>query len=84
MFEAGLLPYAVKPAAGHKCSGRPHMMFVLYCECGWRTVPNPERAGAYADWRRHALEHGGELESHEEHKKRENRYRRKLGLEERP
>lgn len=76
-----LLPRAVKPLPGHKAE-RPIMMFVLYCECGWRTVPNPARGGAYSDWRRHVLDHGGEFESRDEHVKRENRHRRKLGLEE--
>ena len=78
---SGLLPRAVKPPAGHKTSGRPYMMFVLYCECGWKTAPNPQRAGAYGEWRRHALDHGGELESYENHQKREARHRRKPGLD---
>jgi len=73
-----ILPRAVKPPVGHKTSGTPYMMFVLYCECGWKTAPNPERAGAYADWRSHALAHGGTLESFEDHEKREARYLRKI------
>lgn len=77
-MDNDLLPYSVKPPAGHKTSGAPYMMFVLYCECGWRTVPNPEWAGAYRDWRRHALEHGGVRETYEAHQKREAAYRRKL------
>lgn len=81
-MDRDLLPYAVKPPVGHKTSGKPYMMFVLYCECGWKTTANPERAGVYREWRQHAMEHGGERETFEEHRKRENRHRRKLGLEE--
>lgn len=80
-MSENLLPYAVKAPAGHKCSGAPYTMFVLYCECGWKTTPNPQRSGAYSEWREHALAHGGERESYAEHQKREAQHRRKLGME---
>lgn len=72
------LPYKVKPPVGHKCDGTPHIMFTLYCECGWRTSPNPLRSGAYEDWRQHALKHGGERESYGDHRKREIAHQQKL------
>lgn len=57
-------PYAARktlPLAGHKCDGAVQL-YRVYCECGWGSSANPERAGAYGEWREHVLSHGGEKE----------------------
>ena len=75
-----LLPYSIKAPGGHKCLGaRP--VFEVGCECGWYSCPHKDRAEAYSEWRDHARTHGGERESYAAHEKREQAYRRKLGLD---
>lgn len=74
-----LLPDAVIAPSGHKCLGA-RVKFEVYCECRWVSCAHFERAEAYSEWRAHALKCGGTRESSEAHEKREQAYRKKIGL----
>lgn len=69
------------PLSGHKLEV-VRTCFRAYCECGWSSCARWERREAYGEWRTHVIDHGGEWESHEEHRRRENRHRRKLKMKE--
>lgn len=79
MTYSNYLPKKVSAPVGHRCLGAKPV-FEVGCECGWYSLPHKERSQAYSEWREHARTHGGEVESFEDHQKREEAYRRKIGI----